>query len=90
MIAKKKVEKQPGSYHRLVKKEYLKKILFHRCNYHHRKAMTIMLNGESANKKKTDGLPIYKSLKKEFWPITFNITEPMVIGIYYGYAKAIN
>lgn len=40
-----------------------------------------------------DGLPIYKSSRKEFWPILFNIYElparikPMVIGIYYGYGK---
>lgn len=42
-----------------------------------------------------DGLPIFKSSKSEFWPILCNITEkpsirPMVIGIYYGEAKASN
>ncbi|RVE41155.1 hypothetical protein evm_010229 [Chilo suppressalis] len=39
-----------------------------------------------------DGLPIYKSSKKEFWPILCNILEdlilePFVIGIYCGIGK---
>jgi len=39
-----------------------------------------------------DGLPIFKSSKKEFWPIIYNIYElpivrPMIIGIYYGMGK---
>lgn len=42
-----------------------------------------------------DGLPIFKSSKSEFWPILCNIAEmpaikPMVIGVYYGKAKASN
>lgn len=38
-----------------------------------------------------DGLPIFNSSKKEFWPILCNIQEinepPFVIGIYYGIGK---
>ncbi|CAH0397615.1 unnamed protein product [Chilo suppressalis] len=39
-----------------------------------------------------DGLPIYNSSKKEFWPILCNIyekpeIEPLVVGIYYGSGK---
>lgn len=39
-----------------------------------------------------DGLPVYKSSTKNFWPILFNIQEypevkPLVIGIYYGISK---
>lgn len=42
-----------------------------------------------------DGLPIFKSSKKEFWPILCNIYEnpkikPLVIGIYYGIGKPKN
>lgn len=42
-----------------------------------------------------DGLPLFESARKEFWPILCNITEfpkiqPMVIGIYYIQAKASN
>lgn len=42
-----------------------------------------------------DGLPIFKSSKKEFWPILCNISEnpnikPFVIGIYYGIGKPKN
>lgn len=42
-----------------------------------------------------DGLPIFKSTKKEFWPILCNIhekpkIEPFVIGIYYGSGKPKN
>ncbi|CAG9789833.1 unnamed protein product [Diatraea saccharalis] len=42
-----------------------------------------------------DGLPIFKSSKKEFWPILCNISEntnikPLVIGIYYGIGKPKN
>lgn len=49
-------------------------------------SMTISLNIN------IDGLPIYKSSTKSFWPILFNIQEipgiqPLVIGIYYGGAK---
>lgn len=45
--------------------------------------MTISLNIN------TDGLPLFNSSTKNFWPILFNIDElpklpPMVIGIYYG------
>lgn len=48
--------------------------------------MTISLNFNM------DGLPIYKSSLKNFWPILCNIHElpkitPMVIGIYYGGSK---
>lgn len=39
-----------------------------------------------------DGLPIYKSSMKNFWPILFNIQEfpdikPLIIGIFYGTSK---
>ncbi|EAT39723.1 AAEL008504-PA [Aedes aegypti] len=39
-----------------------------------------------------DGLPIYKSTTKNFWPILCNIYEipsiaPIVVGIFYGYGK---
>ncbi|RVE41953.1 hypothetical protein evm_013393 [Chilo suppressalis] len=39
-----------------------------------------------------DGLPIFNSSKKEFWPILCNIyekpeIEPLVVGIYYGSGK---
>lgn len=42
-----------------------------------------------------DGLPIFKSSKGEFWPILANIAEipdikPIIIGVYYGKAKASN
>lgn len=42
-----------------------------------------------------DGLPIFKSTKKEFWPILCNVFEnpcfrPFVIGIYYGIGKPQN
>lgn len=42
-----------------------------------------------------DGLPIFNSSKKEFWPILCNICEkpeiePLVVGIYYGSGKPKN
>lgn len=42
-----------------------------------------------------DGLRIFKSSKKEFWPILCYISEnpnikPLVIGIYYGIGKPKN
>lgn len=41
-----------------------------------------------------DGLPIYKSAKKEFWPILANIHKceinPFIIGIYFGAGKPKN
>lgn len=42
-----------------------------------------------------DGLPIFKSSKKEFWPILCNIHErtdvrPLIVGIYYGSGKPKN
>lgn len=42
-----------------------------------------------------DGLPIFKSSKKEFWPILCNVFEnpcfrPFVIGIYFGIGKPKN
>lgn len=41
-----------------------------------------------------DGLPIFNSSKKEFWPILCNIHElkeqPFVIGLYYGEQKPRN
>lgn len=42
-----------------------------------------------------DGLPIFNSSKKEFWPILCNICEkpeiePIVVGIYYGSGKPQN
>lgn len=42
-----------------------------------------------------DGLPIFKSPKKEFWPILCNVFEnpcfrPFVIGIYFGTGKPKN
>lgn len=42
-----------------------------------------------------DGLPIYKSSFKNFWPVLFNIQEypcisPMAIGIFYGDSKPEN
>lgn len=42
-----------------------------------------------------DGLPLFKSARKESWPILSNIFEmpwikPMVVGIYYIQAKASN
>lgn len=42
-----------------------------------------------------DGLPIYKSSNKQFWPILCNVSEmkemsPLVIGIYEGKSKPLN
>lgn len=41
-----------------------------------------------------DGLPIYKSSTKAFWPILCSIenikTQPFVVGIYYGNGKPAN
>lgn len=42
-----------------------------------------------------DGLPIYRSANKNFWPVLFNIYEyptikPMAIGIFYGESKPQN
>lgn len=39
-----------------------------------------------------DGLPIYKSASKQFWPVLFNVHEypkihPMAIGIFFGESK---
>lgn len=53
------------------------------------KSITVSLNFNM------DGLPIFESTSYEFWPILCNITEmpsirPMVVGIYYGKAKASN
>lgn len=51
------------------------------------KPMTISLNIN------IDGLPLYNSSKKEFWPILFNVAEiphkpPMAIGIFSGNGKS--
>lgn len=42
-----------------------------------------------------DGLPIYRSSPKNFWPVLFNVQEypnirPMAIGIFYGHSKPEN